>query len=244
MSAHQALPRMLSTAEIVLTMKRILAKFAALHDELVRTVTPLTATFDNVIRPLAKLDNTTTGELGVILMLQYAALDLATQDAVAQARRLYIEAEPSWAGREDLYVLLQAAQRSDEDKLGPESKLLLAETLLEYRLCGCGQLDKAGMEKHIRETLELDDLRCAVQKNIVQESGGLWFSEEELHGVPPEELARWQRDDDRVGTTVENTGASPESRAQPVMKFVPLANRGTNAVLTTPATPRPARRCS
>lgn len=80
MSAPQSLPHIFTTEEIVPTMERILSQSKQLQDAIVQTVTPSTATFANVMQPLAQLDNDTTGDLGVIWMLQYAAPDKATQE--------------------------------------------------------------------------------------------------------------------------------------------------------------------
>lgn len=217
MSITQPLPYIFRAEEIVPTMERILSQFNQIQDEIVQTVTTVTATFDNVLQPLAQLENATMGDLGVIWMLQYAAPDKTTQDAVAQARKLYIEAEASWTARDDYYELLCAAQARDDD-LDPESKWLLADTILEYKRCGRGLLNKVETDKYLEYTLQGDQLRTKFQRNVSQESGGLYFSKQELNGVSLEQMERWKDEE--------------SNSSEPHKKFVPFANGGTVAILT------------
>jgi hypothetical protein len=80
-------------------MQRIISKYNAVRDEILRTATPSTADFDTVMRPYAEFDNAMQGKLGMIYMLQYAATDMATQDAIPQARELLLKAEALWAAQ-------------------------------------------------------------------------------------------------------------------------------------------------
>ncbi|KAK5995769.1 Saccharolysin [Cladobotryum mycophilum] len=199
MKAPQPLPRIPAAEEIIPAVKRIISRYEALCDEIIQTITPSMAAFDTVMQPLAELDNETAGEL--------------------EARKLFIEAEASRNANGDLFQLLRAIQERD-DSLDAESKHLLEETLLDYKISGCGVLNHSQKKNYIQNSLQLDDLTSSFQRNIVQECGGLWFTEQELDGVPSSELERWQTD----GLSKDVSGLG--------MKFVPFSNGGTMAILT------------
>ncbi len=131
-------------------MQAIIKKYENLHDQIVKAVTPSAATFDNVIRPLAELQNEVQGEIAVIDMLQYGSADLDTQEASCKAHQLWQEAEAAWRGRADLFRLISAVQDKDEF-LDHESKLWVKQELLEYTLLGYGTLNPDEIEEVARK---------------------------------------------------------------------------------------------
>jgi metallopeptidase MepB len=89
--------------------------------------------------PLAQVENAVQGELGMIYMLQYGSLCLATQDALNEAQKLYDEAQASRTAKEPFFRLLQAAREKPEfDTLDAESQHLLERELLDYKHAGHG----------------------------------------------------------------------------------------------------------
>lgn len=225
----QPLPPMPTTEQIVPAMKRILAQIKTVQDNIVDTITPATANFDTVVRPLAEVDNATCGEVRVIWMLQYGAPDVATQDAVLQARKLYMEAEATWTTRDDLYKLFRAVQDKNEEDMDDESRLFLREALLDFERCGRGRLDEAGIAQLSQWATEIDALQNTFQRNCAQESGGVWFSCRELEGVPVDDISRWKKNTPSESTSPMSS-VLPHAGEEDI--FVPFANGGTKAVLT------------
>ncbi|KAI4596305.1 hypothetical protein KJ359_005434 [Pestalotiopsis sp. 9143b] len=223
MSAPQPLPIMPAAEQIVPAIKRILSRIKAVQDNIVETITPEAATFDTVVRPLAEVEDATCGEFRVILMLQYGAQDLATQDAVYQARKLYIEAEAEWTARDDLYKLFRAVKDRNED-IDDESRLLVSETLLDFERSGRGRLDKAEIAELSQLVTEIDVLQNKFQRNCAQENGGVWFSHMELDGVPNDDISKWKN------SQPSQPPVASESAGKEI--FVPFANGGTKAILT------------
>lgn len=209
--------------EIVPAIKRILTQIKAVQDHIVDTISPATATFDTVVRPLAEVENATCGEMGVIWMLQYGATEVATQDEVLKARKLYTEAESRWTARDDLYQLLRAVQEKNED-IDDESRLFLSETLVNFERSGRGRLDEAGIVEVSQLAQEIDDLSSTFQRNCAQENGGVWFSLKELDGVPKDDISKW--------TNAELSASSTPPVSLDKNIFVPFADGGTRAVLT------------
>ncbi|KAJ5539834.1 peptidase family M3 [Penicillium frequentans] len=224
MSLPQPLPRVPSSEEIVSMMSRIINAHNAIRELISKTVTPITATFDNVLLPLAQVENNIQGELGMIYMLQYGSPSLATQAAFDEARKLYLEAEASWKADVSFFRLLQAASaKPDFHKLDMESQHLMEKKLLEYKHAGHGILEDVELEKYRELEMEIAGLEMQFQQNISRETGGVWFSTQELDGVPEDELAKWIDD----GPEGEETTNGHQRK-----KFVPFANGGTLAVLT------------
>ncbi|PYI10955.1 peptidase family M3 [Aspergillus sclerotiicarbonarius CBS 121057] len=233
MSLPQPLPIVPTTDEIVPAIQRIIAQCNDVRQEILRTTTPSTAIFDTVMRPLAEVENAVQGELGMLYMLQYGSPSLATQEAFNEARKLYVEAEASWRADAGFFKLLQAARdKSEFETLDTESKHLLEKELLEYKHAGHGLLDSSELDEYSRENMAIKDLEMSFQQNIARENGGVWFTREELDGLPAEELAKWKDGPE--------DGEQP-GRGEP-KKFVPFANGGTPAVLTYAHRPETRKR--
>ncbi len=228
----QPLPYIWSREEIVPQMESIISKLQEAKENVVKNVSIEAATFDTVMLPILEVENATINEDGgTIWMQQYGSSDLATQEAVAEARRLIIEHETSWEASEELFKLMLAARKRG-DSLDRESKLLLDKALLQCRIAGCGSLDPESKDEFIKGTLELDKLCMEVQSNLAQESGGAWFTADELAGVPAADLERFANHDKNKSEETKSTDAM----------FVAFANGGHKSVVTHATSPETRRR--
>lgn len=229
----QPLPHIWSAEEIIPRMKNIIAKLDQVKEKVVKEVTVETATFDNVMLPVVAVENATIDEDGgAIWMLQYGSPHLATQDAVAEARRLIIEHESSWEAREDMFLLMHAALERGGDKLDRESKLLLDKAILQCRIAGCGALGEEGKKAFVEETLALEKLCNGAVQNIAKESSGVWFTEAELHGVRASDMGRFRNHENNLNEETKIDGKI----------FVALANGGFRAVVEYATDPEARRR--
>ncbi|RAL04267.1 M3 family metallopeptidase [Aspergillus ibericus CBS 121593] len=224
MFPRQTLPRVLKAHEIVPTMQRIIAQQNDVRDEILHTVTPITATFDTVLRPWADVENLVQGELGMIYMLQYGSPDMATQNAFMQARQLLLAAESEWASSEEFYCLVQAVHDRKEE-LDAEAALFLKEELLVYKRAGWGVLSAAQREQYLQVKREISKLESAFNRNLAQENGGVWFAESELDGIPADDIAKWK------------TMVKAETSGQEKNVFAPFANGGMLTVRTLAKNP-------
>lgn len=214
MPLPQPFPIVPATKDIVPAMHRIIKEYNSIRAQILQTVTPDTARFDNVMDPLAQVENAVQGTFAMIDMLQYGSPSLETQEAFDEARELYAEAQAIWISDESFFTLLQAAREKDDfSQLDMESQHLLDKELFRYKQAGHGLIGHAQLEEYQKRNSEILDLEREFQQNVMRENGGVWFTLEELNGVPENELAKWK--DDKGNK-----------------KFVPFANGGTLAVLT------------
>ncbi|GKZ36765.1 hypothetical protein AbraIFM66950_007962 [Aspergillus brasiliensis] len=215
------LPRVPTTDQILPLMHQIIDELTQTRNLVLKTVTPNTATFANTLLPLAQTENAVQGQLAMIDMLQYGVPLRETQDAVHSALSLYAEAQAGWIASGDYFRLLQAVRDNQEDfeSLDAESRHLLERELLVYRMAGHGALDADEVEGFLQEGASIGEIERKFQENLSRENGGVWFSLDELEGVPASDLGKWTSD-----------GASGEEGKEKI--FVPFANGGTLAVLT------------
>ncbi|KAF5581441.1 peptidase M3A M3B [Fusarium pseudoanthophilum] len=212
----QSPPPIIPTGEIVSTMKTVISNITSVIDEIVAEISPGSACFSNVVKPYVTVHNSFQGEIGVIMMLQYAAQEAETQSIVSEAIRLWSEAQSSWTARLDYFQLLQAA-RNHNEKLDHESQLLLNELLLDCQECGLGQMPPDKVQQHQIVSEEIEQLSMDFRRNMAHNSNGVWFTEAELDGVPSDDSSRWP-----VKSHGPNIGR----------QFVPFSNGGTLALLT------------
>ncbi|KAG9496463.1 hypothetical protein J7337_013051 [Fusarium musae] len=217
----QSPPPIIPAGEIVSTMKIVISNITFVIDEIVAEISPDRACFNNVVKPYVTAHNSHQGEIGVILMLQYAAPEAETQSIVSEATRLWSEAQSSWTSRLDYFQLLHAVRNRNE-KLDPESQFLLNELLLDCQECGLGQMPPDKIQQHQRISEEIEGLSTDYRRNMAQNSNGAWFTEAELDGVPSDDISRWplESHDPNIG-----------------LRFVPFSNGGTLALLTHAASP-------
>ncbi|RAO70054.1 uncharacterized protein BHQ10_006066 [Talaromyces amestolkiae] len=227
MSLPQPLPRVLATEVVVPAMRDIVDKYNVARATTLETVTPETATFDNVLKPLAEVENGVQGKFAMIEMLQYGSPCLETQAEYDKARELYIKAQTEWSADGRFFKLLQAARAKDDfNRLDTESQHLLEKELLRYKHAGHGLLGPVQLEEFQRRNSEILQLEREIHQNIAREKGGIWFTLDELDGVPESELAKWK--DDIATDDPDNDSQKEKTKG----KFVSFSNGGTIAVLT------------
>ncbi|KAF4231723.1 hypothetical protein CNMCM6805_010312 [Aspergillus fumigatiaffinis] len=171
----------------------------------------------------------------MIDMLQYGSPSLETQGAFDEARKLYLKASALWVADEPFFRLLEAVREKPEfQALDAESKHWLEKELLEYRHAGHGILGHVELEEYQKRNMEIAELERKFQQNLAREAGGVWFTLEELNGVPGDELTKWRDSPAEAELTNE--------KHQQRKKFVPFANGGTLAVLTHAHSPETRKR--
>lgn len=191
---------MLAASEIVPAMERIIANRKAIREAVATTVTPETASFENVIRPWLEDEDRDAGLWQVIDMYRYAAPDQAARDAAEDATRLMSERGFDFVLREDLYLLVRGASDRD-DAPDEESKKAVSKFLREFEDIGHGRLDSDQRKAYLVTRKEIDRLCQTFNQNLRETTEGIWFTREELRGVAPSELESL-----KVGTEAHNLG--------------------------------------
>lgn len=174
-------PRILGEGEIIPTMTQHIEAHRKLSDTITESVNGATACFDNVIKPLAELENTQLGEKAVIDALKYYSPGQDCPHVVDKAQALWQEYISD--KRLDLYVLIEAV-KDGGDSLNYESQKLLDRILLEYEEYGYGTLDSGGIQRRRQRMNSIEELCAQFHPNLREAEGGEWFAPEELRGVP------------------------------------------------------------
>ncbi|PLW22002.1 hypothetical protein PCANC_04348 [Puccinia coronata f. sp. avenae] len=178
---------------IALTQESIEASQKHL-DHLVNTISPDHADFQSVIMPMAENDLITlVAEL--VTFYQYVSPEEPIRTAAVQADKLIQEYDLKVSSRIDIYNLLLAAQKNiNSSTLDDESKRFIDKLLLERTRNGL-HLPEERREKFNQLKNQINNKAIDFQKNLNQETGKIWFTTEELKGVPEDVLSGFEKDD-------------------------------------------------
>ena len=189
----QAPPSFIATpASLVDDAKSICDRTRKLLDNIVAKVTPETATFENVILPMAEDENLSGLQTRIIGFYQAVSGDSKLRDASSKAEEIMDEFGIEASMREDIFQLVDAAYKRGE-KLDAESQRLLEKERKSYIRNGLGipagpQRDRF---KEIKKRLSM--IQIEFQKNLNEENGGIWFTKSELEGVPSDVLEGFEK---------------------------------------------------
>ncbi|KAK5686537.1 metalloendopeptidase [Elasticomyces elasticus] len=166
--------------------QRILDQSKALQDQIVKDITPEKAEFKRVLLPFAQDDNRMSLETHIIGFYQAVSTDVKLRDASTEAEKKMDDFGIEASMREDIFKLVDGVfqRQKDDQKLDSESRRLLEKDHKGYIKMGLGipAGEKRDRFKEIKK--RLSELGITFQKNLNEEQGGLWFTLEELEGVP------------------------------------------------------------
>jgi metallopeptidase MepB len=160
----------------------------AIRDGIAKDVKPEDATFNTVVLPRARDDNTGALEAHRIGFYQAVSTDKALRDASSEAEKLMDDYGIESSMREDIFKLVDAAFRKDE-KLDPESRRLLEKDHKSYVRNGLGIPAGPKRDRFKEIKKRLSEISIQFQKTLNEEDGGLWFTLEELDGVPKDVIS-------------------------------------------------------
>ncbi|OTA59173.1 peptidase family M3 [Hypoxylon sp. EC38] len=184
----QAPPTFTGTKEsIVKDAKSICDTTRSLLDNLVANVPADKASFASVLSPIAEDEDQAQLSTRILGFYQYVSADADLRNASTEAEKIMDEFSIECNMREDVFKLVDAAfgsQKSREPDLDAESLRLLEKERKNYIRNGLGlpQGPKRDRFKEIKK--RLSQISIQFQKNLNEENGGLWFTKEELDGVP------------------------------------------------------------
>jgi metallopeptidase MepB len=197
----QAPPVFTATPDsVVEDTKAMLAQSKKVTDEIVKQVGQKDATFHNVLLPMAHDENVQTLKAHILGFYQSVSTDQALRDASTEAEKLMDDFGIEAAMREDVFQLVDAALKRG-DKLDPESQRLLEKEHKGY--VRNGLTIPAGPQRDRFKEIKkrLSQLGIAFSKNLNEEKGGLWFTTEELKGVPEDVVSLLRKEGDNYWLT-------------------------------------------
>ena len=151
-------------------------------------VKPEDASFENTMLPLAADENQGGLENHIIGFYQSVSTNQELRDASTKAEEMMDDFSIESSMREDIYKLVEAALKRGE-KLDPESQRLLEKTHKAYIRSGLGLPAGPKRDRYKEIKKRLSTLCIIFSKNLNEEVGGLWFTPEELEGVPQDVAA-------------------------------------------------------
>ncbi|KAI9654186.1 MAG: hypothetical protein M1829_000968 [Trizodia sp. TS-e1964] len=186
-------------ASLIEDIKKLIENSRTVQDKIVAEVTPETATFMNTIEPMARDENAMALEAHIIGFYQSVSTDQALRDASTEAEKLLDDFLIEASMREDVFKLVDITLKKSET-LDPEPLRLLEKEHKGYIRNGLGipAGPKRGRFKEIKK--RLSELAIVFQKNLNEENGGIWFTPEELEGVPEDVVSSLKKgENENVG---------------------------------------------
>lgn len=119
----------------------------------------------------------------VLGFYQAVSTDRELRDASTKSDQLLMEFGVEAAMREDIFQRVDAAFAKNES-LDSESQRLLEKTRKDYIKYGLNLPQGPQRDRFKDIKLRLSSIGIEFQKNLNEEKGGLWFTPEELDGVP------------------------------------------------------------
>lgn len=179
-------------ASIIEDTKRLIAKSRTLQDELVKNITTDKATFSNVMLPMAFDENEMGLEAHILGFYQAVSTDKELRDASTEADKLFEDFGIESVMREDVFKLVDAVANAGE-KLDPESQRLLEKDRKSYVRNGLGIPAGPKRDRFKEIKKRLSEISITFQKALNEENGALYFTQQELDGVPEDLLSSWSK---------------------------------------------------
>jgi metallopeptidase MepB len=208
--------------------KRLIERSRSLQDQIVSTVQPDTATFANALLLQAQDENDMALETHILGFYQAVSTNPALRNASSEAEKLLNDFSIESAMREDLFRLVEATLKKNEP-LDPESRRLLEKEHKDYIRNGLG-LPAGPLRDRFKEIKKrLSDLGIQFQKNLNEENGGLWFTPEELDGVPEDVLSGLRKGEGENEGDIRLTFKYPD--LFPALKYAKNSNTRKRIVI-------------
>lgn len=185
----QAPPLFTATSQSVVDdAKRLVAGSRKVQDDVVAGVKAESATFGSVVKPLAQDENVMALESHILCFYQAVSTDQELRNASCKAEELMDEFFIETVMREDVFKLVDAALNKNE-ALDPESRRLLEKEHKDYIRNGLGLPAGPTRDRFKEIKKRLSQISIEFQKNLNEENEGIWFTREQLGGVPEDVLS-------------------------------------------------------
>jgi metallopeptidase MepB len=201
---------------VVEDTKRLVDKSRSIQDKIVAEVKDKDASFKNIMLPMAYDENTMALEAHIIGFYQAVSTNQELRDASTEAEKLLDDFSIESSMREDVYNVVEAAFHKGE-KLDPESQRLLEKERKNYIRNGLGIPAGPKRDRFKEIKKRLSEISIVFQKNLNEENQGLWFTPEELSGVPQDVLAGFAKGEGEHSGKVKMTFKYPD--LFPVSKY-------------------------
>ena len=180
----QAPPLFTGTSDsIVADTKKLIEGTRSMQDTLAKDIDPSNADFKSVLLKLGQDENEVALSSRILGFYQAVSAQKELRDASTEADKMLDEFNIEVAMREDMYKLVEAVYQKKE-KLEPEEQRFLEKARKGYIQNGLNLPAGPKRDRFRDIKLKLSQLAIEFQKTLNEENGALWFTPEELKGVP------------------------------------------------------------
>lgn len=186
----QAPPLFTATADSILAdTKKLNDQSKAVLDKIVAEVSTSNATFANVEEPILMDDNMASPMQRILTFYQHVSPKDELREASNKAEVLMDDFNIESMMRDDVFKLVDAAFSTREvQHLEPEQLHVLEKVRKGYVRNGL-ELPAGPKRDRFKEiSKRLSQLCIQCQKNLNEEKGAIWFTPEELDGVPADDI--------------------------------------------------------
>lgn len=192
-----------SPESLISRAEQLIACNKDLIDSIVQGVHVDAAEFSNVLLPLAHGQNAMSFEMNLIGFLGSVSPFSNIRNASTSAQKTMSDYKIESSMREDVFKLVEAiySNQKDDPALDADSRHLLEKEYKASLRMGLG-LQSAERIRFRDIQKRLPELYIAFCTNLREEKGGIWFTPDELRGVPDdvlEGLTKGERGDENEG---------------------------------------------
>ncbi|KAI9718309.1 MAG: hypothetical protein M1828_006773 [Chrysothrix sp. TS-e1954] len=181
-----------TTSSLMEDTKRLIETSKGRVDAIVNASDENTASFKTVIEPTIHDENEIELESHILGFYQAVSTEKALRDASTEADKLFEDYAIEAAMREDIFKLVDAVEKKKE-KLDPESERYLEKEHKSYIRNGLGIAAGPDRDRFKEIKKRLSDLGINFQKRLNEENGGLWFTPQDLDGVPNDLVEHFEK---------------------------------------------------
>lgn len=185
-----------SASSLLSTAQGIIAKTRELISRIKKNIHVEAAVFNNVLLPFSKGENNLLSETRRVTFLKDVSPDIAVREAAEKATELFQAFKSEIAMDDQLFALIDAVFPQPQPQLDAESKRYLVKVHRDQTFNGMS-LPAGPQRERFRAIKErLSQLEGDFHRNLTHAKsggGGLWFSPEQLDGVPDKVLDRFER---------------------------------------------------
>lgn len=193
----QAPPTFIGTKDDIVSDTKVLCeKSRSVLDGLVAKFSndPSKATFENVLLPVIHDENEAALSSRILGFYQYVSASEDLRNASSQAESILDEFGIEMGMREDVFKIVDAVfEKKDSLGLDPESLRLLEKERKSYIKNGLNITAGPKRDRFKEIKVRLSQIQIAFSKNLNEENGGLYFTREELDGVPTDLVDTWDK---------------------------------------------------
>ncbi|KAK0625878.1 hypothetical protein B0T14DRAFT_420862 [Immersiella caudata] len=158
------------------------------------------ATFDNVIVPLAHAENARLSGSGILRSFRTTSLNGELREAARQAGDALDELYLQLQHRDDIYRLVDAVRHSINSKKSPEpepeGRHFLEQIHRDFLQNGLNLPAGPLRERYVSIRRRINSLSDECAANLDEQTKGIWFTLDELEGVPERAIAAMEKGTD------------------------------------------------